>query len=161
MRDGWFSRDYDFLLAGEPCGTLEWERGFRPRALAETDDRAWWLETRGQRLGGGHAMLVPGSPTNVATVTRRMFRRTEITLADGRTYQWRRAASLSLSLSYGIRIGDVELLEFRWGLALLGRKLRIQVWPPAPRVMRGDDLPILIIVGSYLFLRALTGQSWS
>jgi hypothetical protein len=161
-RDGWFSRDYDFLLNGEPCGSLEWERGFRPRALAETNGCAWWIEPRGMGSGGGHVMLVPGSTSIVAMVTRRLFRRTLISLADGRLYQWRRAAAFSLSLSYGIRLDGVELIAFssRWGMA--GRpKVRIQVWPAGARSTNGEDLPILIFLGSYLLLRAVAAQGWS
>ncbi|MFI5207385.1 MAG: hypothetical protein ACHQX4_05120 [Gemmatimonadales bacterium] len=159
-RDGWFlSRDYDFLLFSKRCGTLEWERGFRPRALAETGETAWWIERRG--LGAGHAMLVPGAATNVATVRRRLFRSTAIVLADGRTYEWGRARAFSLRLSYGIRHGGEELLGFREEGSFWQNRVRIHVGPASLRGLTPHDRAILIVLGTYLYLSARRQQAWA
>lgn len=156
--DGLFSRDYDFLLDGERCGSLEWERGFMPRALAETEGSAWWIGRRG--FGSSeHEMLVPGSPVAVATFHRRIFAPDEIGFADGRTFCWRRARAFSLTLRYAIDQDGEELLQFSWPWSLARRRARIEVWPAAVLRLK-DDLPILILFGSYLFIRLATAQSW-
>ena len=156
--DSLFSRDYDVLLDGERCGSLEWERGFMPRALAETEGSAWWIGRRG--FGSSeHEMRVPGSLGAVATFRRRFFVPDEIVFADGRTFRWRRVRAL-LTLRYAIDRDGEELMQFSWLWSLLRRRARIEVWPAAARRLKDDDGAVLILFGSYLFIRLATAQSW-
>ena len=157
-KDGWLAQDYDFLLDGERCGSLEWERGFFPRALAETGGGAWWIGRRGWG-STEHEVLLPGTEGAIATYCRRFIGADEINFPDGRTVHWRRVRAFSLTLRYGLYRDGEALLEFSWLWSLAKRRVRIDVWPAASRMLKRDDLPLLVLLGSYVFIRVATAQS--
>jgi hypothetical protein len=160
VRDGLFSQDYDFLLDGERCGSLEWERGLRPRALAETEGHAWWIE-RTSLWSRDYVMLAPGTKDEVATFRRRLFGSDEISLADGRTFRWRRVGAFSMTLRCAIERDGADLVEFSSRWSLFNPTMKIEVFPTAAHGKLGDELTVLILLGSYVFIRVASAQSWS
>ncbi|MFI5279368.1 MAG: hypothetical protein ACHQU1_02645 [Gemmatimonadales bacterium] len=160
VKDGWFSRDYDFLLDGQRCGTIEWERGFQPQCVAETDGRAWWLRRPGM-LSAQRLIGESGSETPIATFRRRFIGPAEITFADGRVFRWRRPRRFTIGFQFVIEApsGD-RLLEFgtRWGL--WRPTVRIEVLSDATRPTYRQDIPILIMFGTYLLINAINQSSY-
>jgi len=111
VKDGFFSRDYDLLLDGERCGTLDWERGFQPQCVAETGGLAWWIR---RRLFSSQRMIgESGSETPVATFHRRFIGPAEIAFSDGRMFRWRRPRRFTIGHTYVMEAsGGTRLVEF-------------------------------------------------
>jgi hypothetical protein len=160
VKDGVFSRDYDFLLDGERCGTLDWERGYQPQCVAETDGRAWWIRRNGwfstQRLMGES-----GSETPIATFRRRFIGPAEIEMADGRVFLWRRRGMFTIGHNYVIADpAGARLIKFgsRWGL--LKPTIAIDVLRDAARLSVKQDVPLLIMFGAYLIINLINQASY-
>ena len=160
VQDGFFSRDYDILLDGERCGTLDWERGFQPQCVAEIDGRAWWIRRPGifsaQRVIGAS-----GSETPTATFFRRFIGPAEIVFADGRMLRWRRPRRFTIGYHYVIEEpGGAQILEFASKWSPLKYAVRIDVLRDATRPGAKKDMPLLILLGAYLILNLINRASY-
>ena len=155
VRDSWWSRDYDFLLDQAPCGSLEWERGWRAQAVGETGGRAWWIRRPGW-FGTDVEIGPSGSEHRIAVFRRNFYSPDEITFTDGRLFHWRRPRGFVLSMEWIMECEGAELLSFTSTWSMLRPKVRIEI--PATRGLSADDLPILVFLGTYLFLQRLVSH---
>jgi hypothetical protein len=51
-------------------------------------------------------------------------------------------------------------VEFRSTWSPFKPTLKIEVFPAAARGKLGDELAVLILLGSYVFIRVVTAQAW-